>query len=32
MVKDINVLWDVICIIYGSMINMVVKNSKNMRL
>ena len=32
MVKDIDVLWDVVCMIYGSMINMVVKNSKNMRL
>ena len=31
MVKDIDVLWDV-CMIYGNMINMVVKDSKNMRL
>ena len=32
MVKDIDVLWDVACMIYGSMINKVVKDSKNMRL
>ena len=32
MVKDIDVLWDVVCMIYGSMINTVVKDSKNMRL
>ena len=35
MVKDINVLWDVvfvICVIYGSMRDMVVKDSENMRL
>ena len=35
MVKDIDVLWDivfVICIIYGSMRDMEVKDSKNMRL
>ena len=35
MVKDINVLWDVIfmiCMIYGSMKDMEVKDSKNMRL
>ena len=35
MVKDIDVLWDVvfiICVIYGSMRDMVVKDSKNMRL
>ena len=33
--KDIDVLWDVvfvICVIYGSMRDMVVKDSKNMRL
>ena len=28
MVKDIDVLWDIVCMIYGSMINMVVKDSK----
>ena len=35
MVKVIDVLWDVvfvICVIYGSMRDMVVKDSKNMRL
>ena len=32
MVKDIDVLWDVVCMISGSMINIVVKDSKNMRL
>ena len=35
MVKDIDVLWDVIfmiCMIYGSMKDMEVKDSKNMRL
>ena len=35
MVKDIDVLWDLvflICMIYGSMRGMVVKDSKNMRL
>ena len=35
MVKDIDVLWDVvfvICVIYGSIREMVVKDSKNMRL
>ena len=35
MVKDIDVLWDivfVICMIYGSMRDMEVKDSKNMRL
>ena len=35
MVKDIDVLWDVVfvvCMIYGSVRDMVVKNSKNMRL
>ena len=33
--KDIDVLWDVvfvICVIYGSMRDMVVKESENMRL
>jgi len=30
--KDITVLWDVVCMIYGSIINMVVNDSKNMRL
>ena len=35
MVKDIDLLWDVvfiICVIYGSMKDMVVKDSENMRL
>ena len=35
MVKDIDVLWDivfVICVIYGIMRDMVVKDSKNMGL
>ena len=35
MVKDIDILWDVvfvICMIYGSMRDMEVKDSKNMRL
>lgn len=35
MVKDINVWWDVVCVIcmiYGSMRDMEVKDSKNMRL
>ena len=35
MVKDIGVLWDlvfVICVIYGSMRDMEIKDSKNMRL
>ena len=35
MVKDIDVLWDVvfiICVIYGSMRDIAVKDSKNMRL
>ena len=35
MIKDIDVLWDVvfiICMIYGSMRDMEVKDSKNMRL
>ena len=35
MVKDIDVLWDVVfvvCMIYGSVRDMVVKDSKNMRL
>ena len=35
MVKDIDVLWDivfVICMIYGSMRDIEVKDSKNMRL
>ena len=35
IVEDVNVLWDVIfviCMIYGSMRDMVVKDSKNMRL
>ena len=35
MVKDIYVLWDaifVICVIYGSMRDMKIKDSKNMRL
>ena len=35
MVKDIDVLWDVvfvICMIYGSMRDMEIKDSKNMRL
>ena len=35
MVKDIDVLWDVvfvICVIYGSMRDMEIKDSKNMRL
>ena len=35
MVKDIDVLWDVvfvICVIYGSTRDMIVKDSKNMRL
>ena len=35
MVKDIYVLWDiafVICMIYGSMRDMEIKDSKNMRL
>ena len=35
MVKDIDILWDVvfvICMIYGSMRDMKVKDSKNMRL
>ena len=35
IVKDIDVLWDmvfVICIIYGSMRDMEVKDSKNIRL
>ena len=35
MVKDIDVLWDVvfvICVISGSMRDIVVKDSKNMRL
>ena len=35
IVKDIDVLWDVvfiICMIYGSMRDMEVKDSKNMRL
>ena len=35
MKKDINVLWDVVfitCVIYGSMRDMEIKNSKNMRL
>ena len=35
MVKDIDVLWDVVfvtCVIYGSMRDMEVKDSKNMRL
>ena len=35
MVKDMDVLWDVvfiICMIYGSMRDMEVKDSKNMRL
>ena len=32
MVKDIDVLWDVVCMIYGSMRDMKVKDSKNMRL
>ena len=35
MVKDIDVLWDVvfvICMIYESMRDMEIKNSKNMRL
>ena len=35
MVKDIDVLWDVvfvICMIYGSMRDMVVKDSKSMGL
>ena len=35
MVKDTDMLWDVvfvICVIYGSMRDMVVKDSKNMRL
>ena len=35
MVKDIDVLWDVIfviCMIYGRMRDMKVKDSKNMRL
>ena len=33
--KDINILWDVvfvICVIYGSMRDIVVKDSENMRL
>ena len=33
--KDIDILWDivfVICVIYGSMKDMVVKDSENMRL
>ena len=35
MVKDIDILWDVvfaICIIYGSIRDIEIKNSKNMRL
>ena len=35
MIKNIDVLWDVvfvICVIYGSMRDMVVKDSKTMRL
>ena len=35
MVKDIDVLWDVvfvICVIYGSMSDMEIKDNKNMRL
>ena len=35
MVKDIDVLWDVvfvICVIYGSMRDVEIKDSKNMRL
>ena len=35
MVKDIDILWDivfVICMIYGSMRDIEVKDSKNMRL
>ena len=35
MVKDIDVLWDVVfvvCMIYGNVRDMVVKDSKNMRL
>ena len=35
MVKDIDVLWDVvfvICVIYGSMRDIMVKDSKSMRL
>ena len=35
MVKDIDVLWDVvfvICVIYGSMRDMEIKDNKNMRL
>ena len=35
MVKDVDVLWDVVfvvCMIYGSVKDMVVKDSKNMKL
>ena len=35
MIKDIDVLWDVVfitCMIYGSMRDITVKDSKNMRL
>ena len=32
MVKDIDVLWDVVCMIYGSMRDMEIKNGKNMSL